>query len=136
MLSLTPYASSRRDALHTGHVLSRVRLFVTPGTVACRPPLSMGFSRREYWSGVAIPPPGDLPHPGIELASPASPALTGGLFTTQPRGRPAFHTAPWLNLCETSTSSYSPTSSMISSQATSVCSDFASPWVLYSTYNL
>ena len=45
-------------------------------------PLSMGFSRQEYWSGLPCPPPGDLPDPGIELASLASPVLTGGFFTT------------------------------------------------------
>ena len=45
-------------------------------------PLSMGFSRQEYWSGLPCPPPGDLSNPGIEPASPASPALAGGFFTT------------------------------------------------------
>ena len=42
----------------------------------------MGFSKQEYWSGLPHPPPGDLPHPGIELASLVSPALTGDFFTT------------------------------------------------------
>ena len=42
----------------------------TPGTIACQPPLSMGFSRQEYWSGLTFPSPGDLPKPGIELESP------------------------------------------------------------------
>ena len=46
---------------------SHVQLFVTPWTVAHQAPLSMGFSRQEYWSGLPFPPPGDLPHPGIEL---------------------------------------------------------------------
>ena len=46
--------------------LSRVRLFVTPGTVAHQAPLSMGFSRQEYWSGLPFPSPGDLPDPGID----------------------------------------------------------------------
>ena len=54
-------------------LLSRVRLFPTPWTVAYQAPLSMGFSRQEYWSGLAFPPPGDLPDPGIELASLMSP---------------------------------------------------------------
>ena len=40
----------------------------------------MGFSRHEYWSGLPSPPPGDLPYPGIETATPASPALAGGFF--------------------------------------------------------
>ena len=48
---------------------SRVRLFVTPWTVACQAPLSMGFSRQEYWSGLPCPPPGDLPDPGIKPKS-------------------------------------------------------------------
>ena len=51
--------------------LSRVRLFATPWTVAHRAPLSMGFSRQEYWSGLPFPSPGDLPEPGIEPRSPA-----------------------------------------------------------------
>ena len=45
-------------------------------------PLSMEFSRQEYWSGLLYPLPGDLPNPGIEPSSPMSPALAGGLFTT------------------------------------------------------
>ena len=53
--------------------------FATPWTVAHQTPLSMGFPRQEYWSGLPWPPPGDLPNPGIE---PASPALAGGFFTT------------------------------------------------------
>ena len=55
--------------------LSRVQPFVTPWTVAHQTPLSMGFSRQEYWSGLPGPLPGDLSNPGIELASPVSPAL-------------------------------------------------------------
>ena len=62
---------------------SRVQLFVTLWTVACQAPLSMGFSRQEYWSGLSCPPPGDLPHPGIEPMSVRSPALAGRLFTTR-----------------------------------------------------
>ena len=49
---------------------SHVQLFVTPWTVAHQAPLSMGFSRQEYWSGLPCPPPGDLPNPGIEPGSP------------------------------------------------------------------
>ena len=51
--------------------LSRVRLFVTPWTVAHQAPLSMGFSRQEYWSGLPFLSPRDLPNPGIEPGSPA-----------------------------------------------------------------
>ena len=50
----------------------------TPWTVACHAPLSMAFSRREYWSGLPFPSPGDLPDPGIE---PTTPALAGGFFS-------------------------------------------------------
>ena len=49
--------------------LSHVRLFATPGTVAHQAPPSMGFSRREYWSGLPLPSPGDLPKPGIKPGS-------------------------------------------------------------------
>ena len=49
--------------------LSRVRLFATPWTVACQAPLSMGFSRQEYWSGWKCPSPGDLRNPGIKPRS-------------------------------------------------------------------
>ena len=52
---------------------SHVRFFAIPWTVARQAPLSMGCSRQEYWGGLPCPPPGDLPDPGIEPASPASP---------------------------------------------------------------
>ena len=68
--------------------LSYVRLFVTPWTVAHQAPLSMGFSRQEYWSGLPFPPPGDLPDSGIEPTSPVSPALAGRFFTTALPGKP------------------------------------------------
>ena len=61
---------------------SRVRLCVTPWTVTRQAPLSMGFSRQEYWSGVQCSPPGDLPDPGIKPAFLMSPALAGRLFAT------------------------------------------------------
>ena len=64
---------------------SCVRLFLTLWTIALQAPLSMGSSRQEYWSGLPCPPPGNLPNPGIE---PASPALAGGRFTTEPPGKP------------------------------------------------
>ena len=48
---------------------SRVQIFGTPWTAAHQAPLSMGFSRQEYWSGLSCPPPGDLPHPGIKTRS-------------------------------------------------------------------
>ena len=45
---------------------SHVQLYVTPWTVACQAPLSVGFSRQEYWSGLPCPPLADLPDPGVE----------------------------------------------------------------------
>ena len=60
-------------------MLSSVQIFTTPCTVAHQAPLSMGFPRQEYWSGLLIPLPGDLPSPGIELLSLT---LAGGFFTT------------------------------------------------------
>ena len=60
--------------------LSRVPLLVTLWTVAHWAPLSMGFSRQEYWSELSFPPPGDLPNPGIEPLSLESPALARGIL--------------------------------------------------------
>ena len=65
--------------------LSRVRLLVTPWTAAYQAPLSMGFSRQEYWSGLPLPSPGDLPKPGME---PASPALQADALPSEPPGKP------------------------------------------------
>ena len=59
----------------------------TPWTVAHQAPLSMELSRQECWSGLPFPPPGDLPDPGAESTSPASPASAGGFFTTEPPGK-------------------------------------------------
>ena len=56
--------------VHSGSSVSRVRLFVIPGTVVCQAPLSTGFSRQEYWSGLPLPSPGDLTDPGIKPGSP------------------------------------------------------------------
>ena len=64
--------------------LNRVQLFVTPWTVAYQAPLSMGFSRQEYWSGLPFPSPGDLPNPGIE---PRFPALQADALPSEPPGK-------------------------------------------------
>ena len=73
--------------------LSCVWLFGTPWTVAHQVPLSVGFPRQGYWSGLPFPSPGDLPDPGIE-----PPAWTSGLFTTELAGKPYIniytHTRP------------------------------------------
>ena len=59
----------------------------TRWTVAHQAPLSMGFSRQEYWSGLPFPTPGDLPDIGIELASPVSPALQVDSLPAEPLGK-------------------------------------------------
>ena len=66
-------------------LLSRVWLFVTPWTLSYQAPLSMGFLRQEYWSGLLFPSPGDLPNPGIE---PWSPALQADALPSEPQGKP------------------------------------------------
>ena len=69
---------------------SHVRLFATLWTVARQVPLSLGFSRQEYWSGWSFPSPGDLPDPGMK---PTPPALAGRLFAPEPPGKSACLTA-------------------------------------------
>ena len=66
-------------------LLSRVRLFATPWTVAHQVPLSMGFPRQEYWSGLPFPSPGNFPDPEIE---PRSPALQADALPSEPWGSP------------------------------------------------
>ena len=66
---------------------SHVQLFATLWTIACQAPLSMGFSRQEYWSGLPLPSPGDLPNPGTE---PMSLTLADRFFVTEPPGKPEF----------------------------------------------
>ena len=63
---------------------SRVQLFATLRTAVCQAPLSVGFSKQECWSGLPFPPPGDLPHPGIEPTPPVASALAEGFVTTEP----------------------------------------------------
>ena len=71
-------------------LLSHVRLFVIPWTVAHQASLSMGFSRKEYWSVLLIPSQGDLPRLGIE---PMSPIPESRFFTTKPPGKPKLFTS-------------------------------------------
>ena len=72
--------------------LSRVRLFATPWTVAHQAPLSMGFSRQEYWSGLPFPSPGDLPtqglNPGLPGLQSGRVALQAEALTSEPPGKP------------------------------------------------
>ena len=70
------------------HLFRCIQLFATPKTVALQAPLSMGFSRQEYWSGVPFPSPGDLPNPGIK---PRSPTLQADSLLSEPRGKPSHH---------------------------------------------
>ena len=65
--------------------LSHVQLFATPWTVAHQNPMSMGFSRQEFWSGLPFPSPGDLSDPGIK---PGSPALQAGALPSKLPGKP------------------------------------------------
>ena len=65
--------------------LSRVQLFATPWTIAYQAPLSVGFSRQEYWSGLPFPSPGDFSHPGIK---PGSPVLQAISLLSKPPGQP------------------------------------------------
>ena len=71
--------------------------FAAPWTVAHQSPLSIGFSRQEYWSGLPCPPPRDLPIPGTEVLSPA---LAGGFFTTAPPGKPRVQSLGWKDALE------------------------------------
>ena len=66
-------------------MLGCVWLFATLWTVARQAPLSTGFPRQEYWSGLPFPPPGDLPDSGTE---PTSPAFVEGFFINGPCGKP------------------------------------------------
>ena len=61
---------------------------MTTWTTTHQVPLSMEFSRQEYWSSLPFPTPRDLPNPGIEPTSPVSPALVGRFFTTELPGKP------------------------------------------------
>ena len=72
-------------------------LFATPWTVAHQAPLSIGFSRQEYWSGLPCPPPGDIPNPGIE---PRSPTLQAESLLSETPGKPKNTTVGSLSLLQ------------------------------------
>ena len=91
---------------HTLLVLShfsRVRLFAALWTAALQAPLSMGFSRQEYWSGLSFPTPGGLPDSGIEPVSPASPALKSDSSPPNHQGSPKLITQQMLSISFTFT---------------------------------
>ena len=73
-------------------LLQFIRLFASLWTLGCQAPLTMGFSRQEYRSGLPFPSSGDLPNPGIE---PRSPALQAGSLPTESTGKPT-GTEDWL----------------------------------------
>ena len=95
---VTDFAWDKTSNIYLGYIMcwvwavlshfSHIWLFATLPTVASQAPLSMGFSRQEYWSGLPRPPPGDLPDPGFEHASLTSPALAGRFFTTSATRKP------------------------------------------------
>ena len=64
-----------------------VRFFATPWTTTCQTPLSMGYVRQEYWSGLLCPPAGDLPDGGIKPEPLMSPASAGGSLPPAPPNR-------------------------------------------------
>ena len=86
--------------MYCAQSLSRVRLFATPWTVALQAPLSMGFSRQEYWSGQPFPSPGNLSDPGIECGSPAFKADS---LPSEPPGKPLHlssrENSSWIEYC-------------------------------------
>ena len=81
---LTPFQFILKPVQPWSEVLGRVRLFVTPWTVAHQAPLSMEFSRQEHWNGLPFPSPGDRPNSGIE---PRSPALQADTLPSEPPGK-------------------------------------------------
>ena len=72
------------DSIYDDDLVTKSNL-ATPWTIVFQPPLSMGFSRQEYWSGLTFPSPGDLPNPGSETGSPA---LQADSLQTELRGKP------------------------------------------------
>ena len=95
MLLLKPYCMAVHSYRYSGfpegesvkcESFSLVLLFATPGTVAYQAPLSKGFSKQEYWSGLHFPPTGDLPDPGIGRWSPA---LQVDSLPSEPSGKPS-----------------------------------------------
>ena len=78
--------------------LSHVQLFATPWAVACQAPLSVGFSRQEYWSGFPFPSPGDLPNPGIK---PRSNAFQADALSSEAPGKPRVYifTIIYIDIC-------------------------------------
>ena len=96
-IKIYPQGISPSLLLFNRYVMSNS--FATPQTIAHQVPLSMRFSRQEYWSGLPFPSAEDLPNPGIK---PTSPTLAGGFFTTSAPGKPI----PFIMVSQTSQRSY------------------------------
>ena len=79
-------------------LLGHVQLFATPWTVACQAPLSMEFSRQEYWSGLPCPSPGDLPNPGIESRSPTLLAYSLPTALSPKLAKASYHHITYLSI--------------------------------------
>ena len=97
----TGHGEENHVFLYVVHALGhfdRVQLFVTSWIVAHQAPLTMGFSRQEYWSGLPCPPPENLPDPKIKPTSLMSPALAGVFFTTKLLGKPLSWYKLWASL--------------------------------------
>ena len=84
---------------HELSCFSHIQLFATLWTVACQVPLSVGFSRQEYWSGLPCPALGDLADPGFEPVSPAAPALWADSLLQSRRESPLCAHTPAFILC-------------------------------------
>ena len=88
VLIISGARSSQNVSTGGGGLVTRSCLTLAiPSTLPCQAPLSMGFSRQEYWSGLPFPSPEDLLNPGIKSMSPMSPALQADSFTTEPPGK-------------------------------------------------
>ena len=86
---------------------SHIWFFATLQNIIQQAPLSMGFSRQEYWSELPCSPPGDLPNPGIEPTSVISPALAGGFFITSITWIDLLnHCKLWVSICQPSNESF------------------------------
>ena len=87
IIILVVFLRLRHECMHAQSI-SPTQLCGPPWTVDHQAPLSMGFPRQEYWSGLPFTSPGDLPNPGIKPTYSEFPTLTGRFFTTPPPGKP------------------------------------------------
>ena len=116
-------------------LLSCVQLFATLWSVACQAPLSMGFSRQEYWSGFPCSSPGDLSYPGTEPLSPMAPALQEYSFTTELPDKPQFYHTPPPKNCIRNTEWDIWLS--LTGILTIICfNNNRNPWILFWVYSL